>query len=325
MIVDIDNKKYRMLNPIVESDKQAVAFEKALLETFKKIFWFPLIAEWRAVEKSITKKKILVNSLENGSLIKQALENGTISFTGRGFIGKFNAALSREIESLSGIYNKKEKIYVINFFSLPSDIRTIIKDIEAKKKQVLTVLDNFAASKTVDKLLESESFGIFYKNLVQDAESQFQQTVIDPLGIKGFRNQPINDILLREYTANLETYIKNFTDEQVKAIREHVLEKTLQGGRLEELTEFLQERYQITERKAKELAKSEARLAVSTHRKARYQDADIDYYMWSKTPDNKVRPSHQERDGKIYRFGEGIDPGMEYGCRCIARPIVPLE
>ena len=44
------------------------------------------------------------------------------------------------------------------------------------------------------------------------------------------------------------------------------------------------------------------------------------YYIWITQGDNKVRPSHQAREGRIFSYDEHPQPGEEYGCRCFAEP-----
>ena len=48
-------------------------------------------------------------------------------------------------------------------------------------------------------------------------------------------------------------------------------------------------------------------------------------YVWRTQGDNRVRPSHQANDGKIFSWAEPPPtghPGEDYGCRCWAEPYV---
>jgi SPP1 gp7 family putative phage head morphogenesis protein len=47
-------------------------------------------------------------------------------------------------------------------------------------------------------------------------------------------------------------------------------------------------------------------------------------YIWHTAEDEKVRPSHAERDGKVFDFAHppiGGNPGDDYNCRCTAETI----
>lgn len=62
----------------------------------------------------------------------------------------------------------------------------------------------------------------------------------------------------------------------------------------------------------------------------RQTHAGITQYKWSSSHDQRVRPSHQEYDGKIYDW-EGNNtapegsPGIPIRCRCVAIPVIDLD
>lgn len=50
----------------------------------------------------------------------------------------------------------------------------------------------------------------------------------------------------------------------------------------------------------------------------------IEFYVWQTQNDPRVRGSHAEREGKIFRWDtppEGGHPTQDFGCRCYARPL----
>lgn len=52
--------------------------------------------------------------------------------------------------------------------------------------------------------------------------------------------------------------------------------------------------------------------------------SNIDKYVWCTMRDNRVRPSHAEREGKVYRWDNpplGGHPGYAIRCRCKAKPV----
>ena len=58
----------------------------------------------------------------------------------------------------------------------------------------------------------------------------------------------------------------------------------------------------------------------------RQTEMGVEEYRWSTCKDERVRPSHKTRDGKIYRWDNppnGGHPGSEAESRCIAQPIIP--
>lgn len=51
------------------------------------------------------------------------------------------------------------------------------------------------------------------------------------------------------------------------------------------------------------------------------QQNNRDTYLWWTQLDGRVRSSHQDLHGTVRRWDEGILPGEERGCRCIALPV----
>ena len=90
----------------------------------------------------------------------------------------------------------------------------------------------------------------------------------------------------------------------------------------------------MSQRKAKFLASQETRLLTSKLKEVRYKDVGIDEYIWQTvkgTPEHPVRPMHKKLNGTKQRFssppitnekGQRNNPGEDYRCRCVARPIV---
>lgn len=68
--------------------------------------------------------------------------------------------------------------------------------------------------------------------------------------------------------------------------------------------------------------------------KIRYQNLGITEAVWVTAGDERVRPCHAVRDGKVFKLDEGLYsscdgktllPGLDYNCRCIYKPIIPED
>ncbi|GAG93926.1 unnamed protein product, partial [marine sediment metagenome] len=72
---------------------------------------------------------------------------------------------------------------------------------------------------------------------------------------------------------------------------------------------------------------------VSEYKQQRYLDIGITKYEWSTSNDERVRDDHKQLDGKIFSFktppvvdrrtGRRANPAEDFGCRCVAIPILP--
>ncbi len=77
------------------------------------------------------------------------------------------------------------------------------------------------------------------------------------------------------------------------------------------------------------MASGEARPGDETERmlnKAQDKRAESECYIWHTAKDDKVRPSHAAREGKIFCWDSPPDdghPGEDFNCRCWAEPLEP--
>ena len=94
------------------------------------------------------------------------------------------------------------------------------------------------------------------------------------------------------------------------------------------------------EKRLKQIAVNEVGNIFSQLTKTYQKEANIDFYMWQTMRDEKVRSSHRKREGAFYFWEkqeaievEGVmvnpapdfHPGEDYGCRCLAVPIIRYE
>lgn len=127
--------------------------------------------------------------------------------------------------------------------------------------------------------------------------------------------------------------IANFTRENValiKSIPEQFfsdLEKTLSkeiadGARWEDLAAAVEERYSVSEARAELIARDQVGKFNGDLNRTRQQELGIDTFIWRTMGDERVRDTHQEYNGKTYKWGEAPDggPGEAIQCRCWAQP-----
>ena len=105
---------------------------------------------------------------------------------------------------------------------------------------------------------------------------------------------------------------------------------------------MIRQEWEVSANKAKFLARQETSLFISKIRDERYQSAGVEEYIWMSSGDARCReankyggPSHGPGGplhGKRFRFdnppasgthGEHENPGIPFGCRCVARPVLP--
>lgn len=87
------------------------------------------------------------------------------------------------------------------------------------------------------------------------------------------------------------------------------------------------ERAEVSRSRAKVIARDQVGKLMSRASQERARAAGAGSYRWSSSKDERVRPEHAARDGKVFRWDDpppGGHPGTEVLCRCVAVPIFDL-
>lgn len=132
----------------------------------------------------------------------------------------------------------------------------------------------------------------------------------------------------------LETiqWVKKIRDETLEEYTNNTLHAMTEGKSLDQIME----QYDGMAEKRKNHASFTARNQVQNYNaittKLRVQNLGITRAVWKTAHDERVRPSHVDREGKEFELSEGlyssIDgkkllPGVDYNCRCTATYIIP--
>lgn len=316
------------LRPIREFTEEYDEIEKKIKELFKKEIYIPLLKEF-------SNKKKLKNSLED---LHDALRTGRLTFHRGCFSGKLNSTLSGELRKLGAKWNRTKKCYTIPRSDLPYEIQSSISASEYTFLSKIRSIDQKLSQIVPEKLVEKLKIEHLFDRTLWKVEKQFQQSVknitVAPKLSEGARAR-----LAKEWTNNLNLYIKDFTEKETLRLRETIQKSVFAGNRYETAIKGIQESFGVTARKAKFLARQETALMMTTFKQVRYQEAGIHEYKWRSvkgTPAHPVRPMHKELNdrsdkGEIFRFdqppvddpnGGRHNPGQNFNCRCVAIAVV---
>lgn len=275
----------------------------------------------------ISQKKIRNNA---PNPLKEAIKTGKIYYEDGKFKGKFNAKISKELTELGAKYNSASKTFSIPKSKLPSNIQIAIIQKFYQEKAIadktIKIIDNIN-SDTVDNL----AFTPEYEKITSDLKISIDDTVKDFAVLPTLKTQSVKQIA-EAYSENLKLYIKKFTDEEILKLREEVIKITQEGFRREKLVSLIQERYGVSKHKAKFLAKQETSLLTAQYTKARYQEAGIKKFQWTRSHAKKPDKFHEKYYGKIFDFnnppiidertGQKGLPGERFGCSCGLRAVI---
>ena len=109
---------------------------------------------------------------------------------------------------------------------------------------------------------------------------------------------------------------------------------------VEDVQKEVKDLYNITDNRAKFIARNEIGNLNAVTTKRRQEEAGIYCYEWRTSEDERVRASHAELNGDLFFWNDSkigeingrkiypapkLHPGMDYRCRCIAIPIIDLN
>lgn len=193
------------------------------------------------------------------------------------------------------------------------------------KKKILKQFDDQrleAVSKQILSKLDKKSKVEFY-NKVAKVVGIDVQALIAKEGMKATTNALM-----------LETaqWIKTLRDESLEKFTNNTLFAMTQGESLDTIVKQFDT--VVSERKnhARFLARNQVQNYNSISTKVRAQNLGIKKGIWRTAGDERVRPSHEDRDGKEFDLAEGLYSsvdgkylltGIDFNCRCETEYVVP--
>lgn len=114
---------------------------------------------------------------------------------------------------------------------------------------------------------------------------------------------------------------QKYVDQAIEELKKS--NKTLEFD-AKKFAEILQKIESVTEKHAAFLARNELGRFTGAINQAQDIYAGSKRYYWRTVEDNRVRPEHEHREGKIYYYSKppaGGAPGEDYRCRCWAEAI----
>lgn len=123
----------------------------------------------------------------------------------------------------------------------------------------------------------------------------------------------------------------------ITSIPEHYLERVGQtvrenleaGRRWEDIVPALEHDYGVTKSRAQLIARDQTSKLNASFNQARQQQIGIRKYRWSTSLDERVRPSHADKEGQEFDWDspppDTGHPGDDVQCRCVALAVFELD
>ena len=141
------------------------------------------------------------------------------------------------------------------------------------------------------------------------------------------QQENLNDILIAKTRENV-ALIKSIPNEFLKKVETVVFEGTTQGNRPTSMIKELQKIGDVTENRARLIARDQTSKINSALNQERQRNLGVEEYVWITADDDRVRPNHASKNGKTFRWDnppkDTGNPGEDIDCRCIAQPIIKI-
>lgn len=140
-------------------------------------------------------------------------------------------------------------------------------------------------------------------------------------------NVPIRDGNLGEqvdrFTARNVSLIRTIPQRYFDQVRSTIVEDVSDGRRWEDISDDLEERFDVAESTAKLIARDQVGKFYGALNEERQTELGIESFIWRTMNDNRVREEHEDLAGDTFAWddppAEGI-PGEPINCRCYAEP-----
>lgn len=217
---------------------------------------------------------------------------------------------------------------------LRPDSFQIIDDSPARQ---VNELFNRIALQINQELPDEEKLAIEIGGIVSaHNKEQLQKIARAMFGVDVFVQEPWLENELNLFAANNVNLIKTIPQQSLHQIQEVVMSGLRQGISNTSITQQISQRYGITSRRAKLIARDQVGKLNGQLTKLRQQELGVDEYIWRNSQDERVRgnpdglypdarPSHWDREGKKYSWSkppDGGNPGEPINCRCYAEPVL---
>lgn len=153
---------------------------------------------------------------------------------------------------------------------------------------------------------------------------ELEKQVRSVLGIDIMQNESWLGSFIDSFVQQNVGLIESIPKRYFADIEQLVKESALNGDRPEALSQDLEERYGVSESRARLLARDQIGKLNGDITQVRQTKLGITSYTWSTAGDERVRESHRAHEGNVYAWDDPPadtgKPGDDYQCRCVALP-----
>ena len=259
----------------------------------------------------------------------------------------------RLLELINVIQKQTEQIIIPHLESLVSEYNSTL----AKYDSLFT--DGWAEN--ADRLVNTLQMNITANNPIPNPElmameigqytsdwndKEWRKIMRGVMGVEYYQREPWMNDLLQSFSRENAALIKSIPQQYISDL-EGTVQRGIKGGfRHETIAKEIRRKYEIVKIEPTKAAKSGFRAVNLRKRSAliardqvsklnsqitknRQEGLGIQKYIWRTSLDERVRPSHMEKEGETFSWNnppaDTGHPGEDINCRCTAEPVFTEE
>jgi SPP1 gp7 family putative phage head morphogenesis protein len=201
------------------------------------------------------------------------------------------------------------------------DPKDVLRDIEGIKVAYFRKVTDTKIRKGAKKAAErTEAFN-------KSAVGRQVKTVIGINPLLAAKENYLPTVIDAFVTENV-ALIKTVGERYFSQIETTVKEAHASGRRASDVAKDLQERYKVADFNARRIARDQIGKLNGRLTEERQGALGITHYIWRTSKDERVRESHEEKEGEIFAWKDPPPdtghPGEDIQCRCRAEPVITV-
>lgn len=207
---------------------------------------------------------------------------------------------------------------------LAVDGKTVVQDTVRELGAFATMFQNYINNNLPE-------YNRVVDNVIREEEVRFRsQLIVTVKSNTGIDISPVlrsTDVGPQIEAAVLEhtRLIKGVSDELAKRVATTIIREAGRGTRAKDLAKILANDFGFAQKRARLIARDQLGAFTGVMNKVRQQQIGIDKYVWSTSMDERVRPDHAKREGRVFSWENPPSdghPGEPINCRCVAQAII---
>lgn len=235
----------------------------------------------------------------------------------RAYVMRIEEALKDSLDDMAAVLDKNGP----KMDRYESDLDALLTKIGAR-------IDKKAAETALRRKVEQMYTGVNDFN-----EEEFKAVIRDAVGAEDFFiNEKWQKVARSVWVQENISLIKSIRSQTLEKIRyslgDMVTEAADKQTRAAQLSEAIQDIAHKNRTRADLIARDQIGKLNGRLTQLRQQSAGITKYKWSTSKDERVRPAHAEREGRVYEWANPPadgNPGYPIRCRCVAVPVIDTD